>query len=284
MTGYARAETQGDYGTLVWELRSVNQRFLDFNLRLPEDFRALEPTLRELTSRALKRGKLDIILRYSPPELSSSEIAVNHDLVNELIRTNDTLGTQLTNARPLSGMDILRWPGVVRQPELDMAPAREAAKTLFATALNDLRSARQDEGTRIATMLTTRCDALDTLAGQVRDALPELQQRQRERAQKRLDELDVNPDPERLEQELALQIMRGDVDEELDRLGSHLTAIRQALSAKDAIGRKLDFLIQECNREANTLGSKAQGLSVSHAAVDMKVLIEQLREQVQNIE
>lgn len=284
MTGYARAESQGDWGTLVWELRSVNQRFLDLHLRLPEDFRALEPILRERTSRALKRGKLDVILRYSPPELSSSDIAINNDLVDELIRANDILNNQLNNTRPLNSIEILRWPGVVRQPELDMAPAREAAKTLFDSALKDLRSARLDEGNRIADMLTQRCNALDELANDVRAALPELQQRQRERAQKRLDELDVSPDPERLEQELALQIMRGDVDEELDRLGSHLTAIRQTLSAKDAIGRKLDFLIQECNREANTLGSKAQGLAVSHAAVEMKVLIEQLREQVQNVE
>jgi len=285
MTGFARRERQGPWGTLTCELRSVNHRYLELSLRLPEDLRGLENDARQLLSGALRRGKVDagVYLRGAPASTGSLEL--NRPLIEQLVAGASEVSAIAGGATgALNPLDVLRWPGVIRDVERDVTPIATAAVELLRETVADLNEARAREGARLRDMLAQRCEALRESVATVRARLPEVAARIRARVLERVAQLGTAVDAERLEQEIALLAYKMDVEEELDRLGSHLTETLQVLDSKEPAGRRLDFLMQEFNREANTLSSKSQDTETTRAAVDMKVLIEQMREQVQNVE
>ena len=285
MTGFARRERQGPWGTLTCELRSVNHRYLELSLRLPEDLRGLENDARQLLSGCLRRGKVDagVYLRGAPAGTGSLEI--NSALVAQVVAgAAEVSAIAGTAAAALNPLEVLRWPGVIRDTERDVTPIAAAAAELLEATAADLNDARAREGGRIRDMLAQRCEGLRELVATVRARLPEVAARIRARVLERVGQLGTAVDTERLEQEIALLAYKMDVEEELDRLGSHVTETLRVLDSKEPAGRRLDFLMQEFNREANTLSSKSQDTETTRAAVDMKVLIEQMREQVQNVE
>jgi len=285
MTGFARRERQGPWGTLACEIRSVNHRYLELSLRLPEDLRGLEGDARQAVSAALRRGKVDVgvYLRGQPAPTGTLEI--NRALVDQLARTaRDVAAITDSSLAAVSPLELLRWPGVIREPEKDLQPVQSAALELLHETVRELNESRAREGGRLREMLLGRCQSLQQTVEQLRARLPEIAARIRERVGERVAQLGGSVDPARLEQELVLLAYKMDFAEELDRLGSHITETLQILDAKEPAGRRLDFLMQEFNREANTLSSKSQDADTTRAAVDMKVLIEQMREQVQNIE
>ena len=285
MTGFARRERQGPWGTLACEIRSVNHRYLELSLRLPEDLRGLEGDARQAVSAALRRGKVDVgvYLRGQPAPTGTLEI--NRALVDQLARTaRDVSSITDSSLAAVSPLELLRWPGVIREPEKDLQPVQSAALELLHETVRELNESRAREGGRLREMLLGRCQSLQQTVEQLRARLPEIAARIRERVGERVAQLGGSVDPARLEQELVLLAYKMDFAEELDRLGSHITETLQILDAKEPAGRRLDFLMQEFNREANTLSSKSQDADTTRAAVDMKVLIEQMREQVQNIE
>jgi len=285
MTGFARRERQGLWGTLTCELRSVNHRYLELSLRLPEDLRGLENDARQLLSATLRRGKVDagVYLRGAPA--GAAAIEINQALVEQVVAGATAVRAVAGNAAgTVNPLDVLRWPGVIRDSERDITPIVAAAIDLLRETAADLNDARAREGARIRDMLVQRCDALRESVTAVRARLPEVAARIRARVLERVAQLGSSVDAERLEQEIALLAHKMDVEEELDRLGSHIAETLQVLDSKEPSGRRLDFLMQEFNREANTLSSKSQDTETTRAAVDMKVLIEQMREQVQNVE
>ncbi|MFU8894981.1 MAG: YicC/YloC family endoribonuclease [Gammaproteobacteria bacterium] len=285
MTGFSRTECTGPWGAVAWEVRSVNHRYLETGLRLPEELRALETRFRQQVASRLKRGKVDCTLRINWESASDRELALDLDLAQRVAEAAEKIRARVGELAPPGTIDLLRWPGVVREQERDIAPVAAAAAAALDDALDELDAARQREGERLAVALAERCAAITVLVEQVRAALPAIRTGLRQRLLERLAGLDVAADPQRLEQELAIQLGKVDVDEELDRLASHLAEVRRILGADDeANGRRLDFLMQEFNREANTLGSKSVDGETTRIAVELKVLIEQMREQVQNIE
>jgi len=284
MTGFARREQQGEWGTLVCELRTVNHRFLEVSLRLPEELRVLDSDLRQLLAAGLRRGKVDagVYLKTSaaPAQLND----VNAELLHALQQCIADVRAVVTADAPLSALDVLRWPGVLKESDHDINPLLSATTSLIKTTLDELNAMRTREGARLHELIAQRCDSIAAQIQLVKTRLPDITARQREKLQSKLATLNVSVDQERLEQELVLFAHKMDVDEELDRLGSHLTEIRSAIASTEPAGRRLDFLMQELNREANTLSSKSQDADTTRAAVELKVLIEQMREQVQNIE
>lgn len=284
MTGFARRERQGAWGALVCELRTVNHRYLEISLRLPEELKALDNEARQAIAAALRRGKVDANLYLKSAAGAPRALELDIPLFAELLARIEQVRAQLPQPAPVSPLDLLRWPGVVREAELDAAPALAAALELLREALSELNETRAREGQRIRELLLSRCAAIRTQVQLVRTRLPEVSQRLRARILERIAQLGVTPDAERLEQELALYAHKMDVDEELDRLSGHLDEVAAVLSSPEPAGRRLDFLMQELNREANTLSSKSQDAETTKAAVDMKVAIEQMREQVQNVE
>ena len=284
MTGFARRETSGPWGVLVCELRSVNHRFLEAGFRLPEELRSLEPDLRQLLMRELKRGKVDCTLTYRSASGAERALELDEEALKHLLTRVRQISSDLTKHHTVDVMEVLRWPGIIRDTDTGTEELTMAARKLVAEALKDLVAARSREGVRLRELIEQRCTALEGFVDQVRARLPEVHTRTRARLDERLAELKTNVDQERLEQELALLLQRLDVHEELDRLTAHIVEIRRIVQANEPAGRRLDFLMQELNREANTLSSKSQDLETTRAAVDMKVVIEQMREQVQNIE
>jgi len=285
MTGFARRETTGPWGSLICELRSVNHRFLESSLRLPEELRSLDPEIRQQFARGLKRGKIDCTFTYRRTEAAARALDLDHEVLQQLLRrVHDVAAAAGTTPASFDALEALRWPGVIRESEGGTDDLLAAARSLAAATIDDLAITRAREGARLGELIEQRCDGLVSLVAQVRTRLPEVRIRIRARLDDRVAELKVAVDQDRLEQELALLLQRLDVDEELDRLGAHVAEIRRIISGSEPAGRRLDFLMQELNREANTLSSKSQDLETTRAAVDMKVLIEQLREQVQNIE
>ena len=284
MTGFARREASGPWGQLACELRSVNHRYLEAGFRLPEELRALETELRQGLSKELRRGKVDCTVHLRAAAGGSAELVIDdRALANLLSRVREI--TVATPGKPtVDVMDILRWPGIVREDETDTESLQAAARALFAETLRELADSRAREGVRLRELIEQRCGALEQLVAQVRVRLPEVHARVRQRLEERVAELGAEVDRERLEQELVLLLQRLDVAEELDRLGGHIDETRRVIGGNEAAGRRLDFLMQELNREANTLSSKSQDLETTRFAVDMKVLIEQMREQVQNVE
>ena len=284
MTAFARIESQHDQGTIQWELRSVNHRYLDVSLRLPEDVRTLDPKVRERIGARVKRGKVDCALRLLSNPGAADGLSVDHDLAARVAHAARAVAELLPEAAPVSPVDILRWPGVVQAPSPDPELIERAVLDGLDRALADLVAMREREGARIAVMIRDRLDDLEVEVSRVREALPDIVQGYRERMRARLDEVGGALDEGRVEQELALVAQRMDVAEELDRLEAHVQEIGAALERSEPAGRRLDFLMQELNREANTLGSKSAAVTTSRASVDLKVLIEQMREQIQNVE
>lgn len=283
MTAFASAETETRWGALAFELRSVNHRYLELNPRLPEELRAIEPTLRERIAARLSRGKVDVNLRFRPHESASAELRLDATVLEQL----ESSAAQLRDRFPSLRTDfvhLLEWPGVIQREEPDLEGLRQSALDLLDRALADMQATRQREGERLDGFLRERLDSVVAIVGQVRAWLPQIREAMRSRLRERLAEIEQSADPGRLEQELVLQLSRMDVDEELDRLQAHVDEARRVLGLNEAVGRRLDFLMQEFNREANTLGSKSVDQRTTQASVELKVLIEQIREQVQNIE
>jgi uncharacterized protein (TIGR00255 family) len=283
MTGFARRERQYPFGLIAWELKTVNHRFLEIACRLPEDFRAAESEFRQTIAGAVRRGKVDGSLHFRPATAATT-LEVDADLLASLTQRAQQAALQAGPAARIDVTDLLRWPGVVRDPPKDSAPLVAAAHALLGEALAELTRFRDSEGGRLQEALELRCAGLADFASQVTARLPEVRARMRARLLERIAQLSSDVDHERLEQELAILAQRLDVDEELDRLRGHVTEVRKTFGGQEPAGRRLDFLMQELNREANTLSSKSQDIETTRAAVDMKVLIEQMREQVQNVE
>jgi uncharacterized protein (TIGR00255 family) len=284
MTGFARREASGEWGTLVCELRSVNHRFLEASFRLPDELRAAEGELRSRLAQKVRRGKVDCSVSYRRPSGVSGTFEVDALALERLLHAAQTVSRSLHGPATVNVLDVLRWPGVLREDFGGGEPLLAAAGALFAATLEDLTAARAREGQRLRELLEQRCGTLETLIAAVRTRVPEVQARARTRLAERLAELTAAVDHERVEQELALLLQRLDVDEELERLTGHVVEVRRVIDGGEPAGRRLDFLMQELNREANTLSSKSQDLETTRSAVDMKVVIEQMREQVQNAE
>lgn len=284
MTAFARQEQVKDWGTLTLELRSVNHRYLDISLRVPEDLRNLEPKIREKISARLARGKVDVGLRFSRIETSSGEIIIDKELVEQISAASREIDHIVYNPEAVSSLDILRWPGVIKSPELDSVELSSALFELLDATLDDLLEGRAREGEKLAELIQQRCQSISEVILNVKKRLPEIMQTWHEKLLKRIQDASVEVDENRLEQELAILAQKTDVDEELDRLVTHVTEVERVLKDQKPIGRRLDFLMQELNREANTLGSKSIDTETTKASVDLKVLIEQMREQIQNIE
>ena len=284
MTAFARQQNEQTDGTLVWEIRSVNHRYLEPNLRLPESFRELEGPLRDRLRKKLQRGKVECSLRFHPTEQNNNQLSINLELATQIRDAAQQVTELLVNPAPLDALELLRWPGVLQQSELDMKPLQQSALALFDTAIQDLIANRNREGAELALLINQRLDAITEVVIQVRTRLPEILTKQRQNILNRLEDAKIELDPNRLEQEMVLLAQKADVDEELDRLDTHIAEVRRVLKQKDAIGRRLDFLMQELNREANTLSSKSIVAETTQCAVELKVLIEQMREQIQNIE
>jgi uncharacterized protein (TIGR00255 family) len=286
MTGFARIERDAPWGAVAWELRAVNHRYLETSLRLPEELRALEARFRQQIAARLKRGKVDASLRLSWHPAADRELALDLELAVRVAEAAQRIRERAGELLPPGTMDILRWPGVVREQERDLEPLAKLAEGALAEALDELDAARCREGEHLAGTLAERCSGIDALAREVRAALPSIRDGLRTRLLERLAGLDLETDPQRLEQELVIQLGKMDVDEELDRLAGHVAEVRRILAdgGDEGNGRRLDFLMQEFNREANTLGSKSVDARTTRVAVELKVLIEQMREQVQNVE
>jgi uncharacterized protein (TIGR00255 family) len=284
MTGFARRETTGSWGTLVCELRSVNHRFLEAGFRLPDELRAAEGELRTRLTRQLRRGKVDCTLSYRRPQGVNGALEVDPEALARLLAAVQVVHGALRAPAAVNALDVLRWPGVLREDSASGEQLLAVAYAVFGATLEDLVAARGREGARLRELLEQRCAGLETLIAGVRGRLPEVHARVRTRLDERLAELGSSVEPERIEQELALLLQRLDVDEELERLSGHIAEVRRVIDGSEPAGRRLDFLMQELNREANTLSSKSQDLETTRSAVDMKVLIEQMREQVQNAE
>ncbi len=284
MTAFARHQGHAEYGELTWEIRSVNHRFLETTVRLPEELRAIEPAVRERVTARLGRGKVECNLRFKTAAAGAVELRVNDAMVDQILAAADKMAHRLHSSHLPSIMDVLRWPGVLESAEQDFTPVQEAALALFGEGLDALVESREREGARLAELITQRVEGMHAQVERARARMPQVIEAVRERLRARLAEVVENLDQDRLEQEMALLAQRLDVDEEMDRLRTHLEEVSRVLAQDEPVGRRLDFLMQELNREANTLGSKSADSETTAISVEMKVLIEQMREQVQNIE
>ena len=284
MTGFARETADTPFGTMTCEMRAVNHRFLDIQFRLPEELRAKEIELRNRIGESLKRGKVECSVYLKRGKADTAELNVNEGLVEQLAARASEISKLLPEAHPLDPIDVLRWPGVVAEPEIETEPLFAEASAIVDKALRAMVEMRSNEGERIGSMIDARLEDILSIATAVRARMPAVLDAVRAKQQERIDKLDVEADPARLETELALIAQKLDVEEELDRLESHVSEVRTALGSDEPVGRRLDFLMQELNREANTLGSKSADTETTRAAVDLKVLIEQMREQIQNVE
>jgi len=282
MTAFAAGERGTPWGVLGCELRSVNHRFLEIGLRLGEDLRALEPVLRERIAARIQRGKLDLAMRLRAPE-GAATLAVNEALLEQLGALAQRLDARFPRLQ-VEFTQLLQLPGVLQAPSADGEALQAEALALLDQVLDEFIAAREREGAKLAAAIAERVDAVERIVGQVRGLIPAIREGQRAKLAARLADLPHPVEPGRAEQELVLWLQKLDVDEELDRLGSHIAELRRILGKGEPAGRRLDFLLQEFNREANTLGSKSVDARTSAAAVELKVLIDQIREQVQNIE
>ena len=283
MTAFANAESNGILGQLRFELRSVNHRFLEFGLKLPEELRALEPHLREMAQKSIQRGKVDLTLRFKAP-IQQEALALNQPLVEGLLALADALHNRHPELKPLSTSDVLAWPGAVQGSECDSEGLKKAAISAFRECLSEFDAARAREGNKLAETLRDKLLQLGQLREQALLLLPQIKVALHEKLTLRLAEFKDTLDPSRLEAELILNLHKLDVDEELERLRIHLLEAERVLGLNEPIGRRMDFLIQELHRECNTFGAKSVDARTSQLGIDMKVLVEQVREQVQNLE
>ena len=283
MTAFARAEQAGTHGTLSWELRSVNHRYLEPHLRLPESFRDLEGAVREALRNGLSRGKVECTLRFSD-DSTGKALQVDLERAAQLVAAAESVANLIKQPAALNPLEVLGWPGVLVADAADPQALNQNALTLFTEALNELKRGREREGAELAKLLNERLDSILEQVATLRELVPQMLAGQRQKILDRCADMQAELDPQRLEQELVILAQKSDVAEELDRLSTHVSEVRRVLKTGGKAGRRLDFLMQELNREANTLGSKAFDTRSTQAAVNLKVLIEQMREQVQNIE
>jgi uncharacterized protein (TIGR00255 family) len=284
MTAFAREHSQNELGNISIEFKTVNSRYLDLNIRLPDLLREMEMPLRELIRSHIQRGKVDFTLRYIPGEDIKQEITLNTPLVKQLITTAESLSKELKNPAPIDVMDILRWQGVISVTDIDITPLHKAINTLMLHGLNTLNKTREREGAALTTCLTERLIELEKHIQIIEPFAKKIVEQQRQKLLDKIAELNVSVDPSRLEQEIVFACQKLDIMEEVDRLKTHVKETRRVLKEGGAAGRRLDFLMQEFNREANTIASKANLPNIISTSVEMKVLIEQMREQIQNIE
>ena len=284
MTAFSRQQQEQEWGSLTWEIRSVNHRYLETSVRLPESFRALENGVRVAVRKRLNRGKVECALRFQSEAKISSDLHLNTKLIQQLVQANIEIEQITGTSISLNNMEVLRWPGVIEEQDFDKTSIEKQALSLFSAALDDLVATRAREGAELQGFIQQRIDSVRKIVVSIRNKMPEILARQKQNILDRLADLKAELEPTRLEQEVSLLTQKADVEEELDRLDSHLNEVERALSAKGQKGRRLDFLMQELNREANTLSSKSIVVETSLNAVELKVLIEQMREQIQNVE
>ena len=284
MTGFAIQESHSEAHQLAWEIRTVNHRFLDISLTLPEGFKAYQSTFEKQFRAVLKRGKVDARLRYTPGETKQQDITVNESLARSLIIACRRIEAMAENAEPVKAVDILQWPGVTNEPQIDASALIAEAQHLLDLSLQKLSANRQREGQALRSLIDQRCDQIAEIIVSIRKRRPEVLDALYDKLRKKIKELELTTDGGRLEEELVFLAHRLDIDEELDRIMAHLDEINHVLESDQVIGRRLDFLMQELNREANTLGAKSHDSTTTQLTVDLKVLIEQIREQVQNLE
>jgi uncharacterized protein (TIGR00255 family) len=284
MTAFARQELDTGTGELAWEIRSLNHRYLELGVRLPDELRAIESAVRERVGARIGRGKVECTCRYRSAATATVPIDIDQDNLSRLLAACTTVSARLPASVPLNPIELLRWPGVLREEPVDTEPLVKSALALLDRTLDELLQAREREGAQISQLLLQRCEAMSELVQQARGCLPEILAALREKLEARLADLETVADPGRLEQELVIQIQKSDVDEEMQRLQGHIDEVRRVLARNEPVGRRLDFLMQELNREANTLGSKSVAAVTTSISVELKVLIEQMREQVQNAE
>lgn len=283
MTAYARREIKGNWGSAAWELRSVNQRYLETYIRLPEQFRSLEPVVRERLRTRLTRGKIECNLRFELDPSAQSSMILNEKLAKQLVEAANWVKMQIDEGE-INPLEVLRWPGVMSAAEQDLDVISTELMAALELAIDDFIDAREREGNALKAMIEQRLEGVSAEVAKVRQQMPEILQWQRERLVSKLEEAQVQLENNRLEQELVLMAQRVDVAEELDRLEAHVKETYVILKKKEAVGRRLDFMMQEFNRESNTLASKSINADVTASAIELKVLIEQMREQIQNIE
>ena len=284
MTAYSRVSSDNDLGTVTWELKSVNNRYLDASLRMPEDFRFLDGPLRERLGKRVRRGKVDGTLRIESTQRAAGAIELNLELVEQIAKACRQIDGVLYDAGRVSPLDILRWPGVMESNAPEPGEASAAILAAFDTALDEFVDSRKREGERLAELIEQRLASIETIVAGVREVLPDVIAAGRERLENKLADIRDQLDSSRIEAEIVLFSQKVDVAEEVDRLDAHVSEVRRVLTLKEPIGRRLDFLMQELNREANTLGSKSVDTRTTGASVELKVLIEQMREQIQNLE
>ncbi len=284
MTAYARKEVKGDWGSAVWEIRSVNQRYLETYFRMPEQFRGLEPVLRERFRKRLARGKVECNLRFEANPAAKGELSINETLANQVIKAAEQVMHMTGELSRINPFQVMQWPGVMETPEQDMDEVNKALLSAFDEALSEFIDARGREGDNMKVLIEQRLDAITAEVVKVRARMPEILEWQRERLFSKFEDAKVELDPSRVEQELILLAQKSDVAEELDRLDSHVKETTNILKKGGAVGRRLDFMMQEFNRESNTLASKSISTDITASGVELKVLIEQMREQIQNIE
>ncbi|MCI0505256.1 MAG: YicC family protein [Gammaproteobacteria bacterium] len=283
MTAFARQTMESDLGALTLELKSVNHRFSEVSLRLPEELRAVESKIRDRMGQVVSRGKIDANFRYQPPIVAAG-FDIDRNLLATLAATSKDVETHLPGVAPIRMIDVLKWPGVLKFPEIDAEQLSNMAMALLDKALTELMETREREGEKLKQLLLERCAAMSTEVAKVQQRIPAAIEAMRQRLKEKLAEWKAELDEIRLEQEVVFLCNKSDVAEEMDRLQAHIEEVKRVLSEKKPMGRRLDFLMQELNREANTLGSKSPDTEMTRASVELKVLIEQMREQVQNIE
>ncbi|MFT2111839.1 YicC/YloC family endoribonuclease [Marinomonas sp. 2405UD68-3] len=284
MTAFTRKETAFDWGTISWEIRSVNQRFLEPHFRLPENFRELEFTFRDVLRKQLNRGKVECQLRFQSADKATTGLTINGKNTQNLAQALARISQHVPSATQPSTLDILQYPGILSDSSIDADVMKKSIIELFHDAVKDLIQVRIREGSALEQLIHQRLDDIDVIVEQVKTKLPTILAAQKQNLTDKLDAAKVDLDPMRVEQEIVLLAQKADVAEELDRLSTHTQEVRRQLAQKGPIGRRLDFLMQELNREANTLSSKSIVIETTQNAVELKVLIEQMREQIQNIE
>ena len=283
MTAFSRTDLQTETGSFTWEIRSVNSRYLELHFRLPDTLRTVEIQVREVLRKQLSRGKVECTLKFTP-HAQSQGMSVNETLVSQLNAAADHVHSIIGPGNALDALEILKWPGVLKQPTLDNQAVEQDAMQSFQATLAQLIEMREREGAALALFIEQRITGIGEQVEQVKALLPQILTAQREALLTKLADLKLQVEPDRFEQEMVIVLQKADVDEELDRLDAHLAEVSRILKQQGAVGRRLDFMMQELNREANTLSSKSISYLTTQIAVELKVLIEQMREQIQNIE
>jgi uncharacterized protein (TIGR00255 family) len=284
MTAFARTQSQGTWGSAICELRSINHRYLELSIRMPETLQSLEAQMRERIRHYIRRGKIECTIRFQPGDISGPALTINHHLAEELCKATDVISNMLKQAAPVNPMDVLRWPQILQIAEADIDTVQDEIIQLLDKGLQELVDARLREGVELQQLFLQRLENMKTELAKVRHRLPEIYQQQRSRLVARFNEAKIELDSNRFEQEVVLFAQKMDISEEMERLDAHISEVRRIIKHGGVAGRRLDFLMQELNREANTLGAKSVDVDTTRASVELKVLIEQVREQVQNVE